>query len=249
LLPHTFIQSATLNLDFLVCVQLLDSMSLSDFLRPFAALPKTDLVRVLTMAGYEEEEGDSDDLLRTVSAELLAIGVEDLLQRASDGTRAALGAQSAEELETRVKKDLVGFLEGLPPALVRQFASEAGIQGEEAEAEQLRVRLFEETVLLGAEGLLALQDDAMLRTLLGLAGAAVPAAGGGNSSLVEALMVRLFNLRDREPAAKKARPAFASKSEVAKLKVAELRALCQERGLATDGLKGDLVDRVWGAQK
>ncbi len=236
-------------------------MSLSDFLKPFSALPASDLGRALQLVGCTPEAGaNSDDLLRLLSAEVLAIGVEDLLQRASEATRAELGARSAEELEARVKQDLVGFLEALPPALVRQLASEAGMRGgDESAAEPLRARLFEETVLLGAEGFLELQDEALLRALLGLAGAALP-ANDGRASLVEALMVRLFDLREREPAAaavaaasaaqpaaKKARPAFASRSEVARLKVAELRAHCQERGLSADGLKADLVERLWAA--
>ncbi len=225
-------------------------MSLSDVLKPFAALSAEDVAAALTRAGCAPKAGATgEELLRLVSVEVLAIGVEDLLQKASEGTRALLGGKAAEDEESRAKKDIVAYLEGLPSAAVRQLAAEAGIKTDEAEAELLRVRLFEETVLLGAEGFLDLQDEALLATLRAKVGAKSGAAGVSKERVVEAIMVKMFNLKEREPAAKKAKPAFASKSEVAKLRVAELKVYCEENGLPSAGLKAELVERIWAAIK
>lgn len=134
------------------------------------------------------------------------------------------------------------------------------------------MKLFEEIVLLGTEGFLDLQEDSTLSTISGVFGVA-PVAG--KVQQVEALMVHIFNLRsvpekksggsarrrannagesskakqqEAEPSQKKQKKPsvqFASKSEVSKLKVADLRAHCEASSLSSEGLKTDLVDRLW----
>jgi hypothetical protein len=172
-----------------------------------------------------------------------------------------------EDLEAHVKQDIYAFLQRLSSDLVLHVARLVGISA--VDADSSRVKLFEEIVLLGTEGFLDLQEDSTLSTISGVFGVA-PVVG--KVQQVEALMVHIFNLRsvpekkgggsarrragessktkqqEAEPSQKKQKKPslhFASKSEVSKLKVAELRAHCEASSLSSEGLKTDLVDRLW----
>ena len=235
---------------------------LGDVLRSFSSFSLALLSQALQSVGAEEISSTKDDCLRAATVEVLSIGVEDLLDKVTDlSLRAKLSKKpsSAEELEAVVKKDIFAFLQTLSDEVALELAGAVGISGA-GDADAARVKLFEEIVLLGAEGFFDLQEEMTLKEMCTV----VNASGGSSSKvqMVESLMVRIFNLKSAPekkvgssrrraneavaPVQKKQKQqTFASKSDVNKMKVGELRALCESSGLPTDGLKPDLVDRVW----
>jgi hypothetical protein len=241
---------------------------LGDFLKSFSKASVELLTASLKDVGASVVSSEKDDLLKATTVEMLSIGVEDLLDKCGAGMRAQLSKKplTQEELEAVVKKDIYAFLESLSSDLVVELSKAVGIASV-SDADNARLKLFEEIVLLGAEGFLDLQEEKTLSSLCQLLGLAAP---GNKLQQVEALMVHIFSLKsvpekkgggsarrkanvkgkEAEPPQKKQKqPTFSSKSEVSKLKVGELRAFCEAEGLSTEGLKPDLVDRVWAAQK
>jgi hypothetical protein len=259
-------------------------MSLNDILKWFSRVPNSVLSEVLEQVGVSiKDVSNRDDMLKTVTVEVLAIGVEDLLDKLDVSTRAQLVPNKSltrEELEELVKRDILRFLERLSPELVLQVAKTVGISLDNNDAEPARVRLFEEIVLLGTEGFLDLQAESALANVRDVFG--VAASVSGKLQLVDALMVRIFDLKPAavsekksggsarrraannnvkgkqaepvaasapEPHQKKQKQSFANRTEISKLKVADLRSYCESNGLSVDGLKGDLIERVWANQK
>ena len=215
-------------------------MSLSEVLQVFSRLTVAQLSQTLAKAAVPVGDASAEELLKRVSIEVLAIGVEDLLDR---GKAARNGEDERVQLEERVKRDLPGWLESQTGETLRQMGRDLGLEAEEASEEELRVRMMEETVLLGTEGFLDLQESAMLEELERVVGAEAE-AGDTKQQQVEKIMVKIFHLKPRQAKKKRAR-LYVTKTDVAKLKVAELRQYCQENGMAESGLKADLVERVW----
>ena len=144
------------------------------------------------------ESSNSETLLQQLLVEVLAIGVEELVDRLQSATVQSLalktsGKKSAkkEAIESVIKESVLGFLNTVSDELALQLAQDAGISTEDSTADLARVMLFDEIVMLGMEGVLGLVDHRLLMTL---ATGALGKAKGDDCSLIEQLMVHIFHL-------------------------------------------------------
>lgn len=105
-------------------------MSYAEITQALATADNALLHSLLEAGGAPQRASLSrDELLAALLAELTAMGVEDLLDKLSEGTkRQAQADGAAGELEDAVKRDVIAFLEAASFPLVRKMAREAGLR-------------------------------------------------------------------------------------------------------------------------
>ena len=135
-------------------------MSFSEITFAFQSIPVALLKKSIAAVSSVSTSDDVEDLIAKISAEVVGIGIEDWCSKLENHTESLLCQffkvpnKESEALESFIKTNLVSFLESLPSKLVLQVANDIGIShsgDDSGDVELLKVKIFEETILLGME--------------------------------------------------------------------------------------------------